>query len=154
MIAMSPFVRPAAAPPAPRAGARVLLLAFVLSQAWATSLHAGGGITSLLGPGSRAAPGLGGDPFRSPLRDECGWWSEAGFSRSPVVRFESVANEPLTRRATNGAGSLSFGETSWQVLGATRLLRRPLAFSGRLTSPRWNGTLAAADGELRFAGEG
>ena len=125
-----------------------------LALMWATSVEAAGEITPLLQPGSRAALGLGGDPFLSPLLDECGWWSEPGFTTSPMARVRSVASEPLTRRATRGGGSLDFGETSVQMQYASRFAGRPLALSGRISSPRWNGTLAAAGGELRFIGEG
>ncbi|HEY2954030.1 MAG TPA: hypothetical protein VGK89_02130 [Candidatus Eisenbacteria bacterium] len=135
-----------------RIRARALALALLL--VWASGARAAPGVRSLLEPGSRAAPGLGGDPFRSPLRDECGWWSEPGFAAGPEVRLQSFASEPLTSRATRGGGSLRFGETSWRLLGATRVAGRPLALAGQLSAPRWTGTLAAAGGELRFSGAG
>jgi len=150
---------PPARAPDPRAGAltpctrAIAPLALALATACVSSAHAAGEITPWLQPGSRAAPGIGGDPFRSPLMDECGWWSEPGFTPSPLVRVQSVASEPISKRATRGGGSLSFGETSWHLLGATRIGGRPLAFAGRLSSPRWSGRLPAAGGELRFSGE-
>src|SRR5262249_45202573 len=104
-----------------RRRARASLWCVALALLWTTRAGAAGEITPLLQPGSRAALGLGGDPFLSPLLDECGWWSEPGFTTSLVARVRSVASEPLTRRATQGGGSLEFGETSVQMLFASRL---------------------------------
>ncbi len=113
-----------------------------------------GAVFDLLRPGSHTAVGLGGDPFRSPLLDECGWWAEPGFSRAPIARVESYAGQPIAPRFMPGEGDLSTGEMSWRALGATRLAGRPVLLAGLLARPRFRGSFEAANGAMRFVSSG
>jgi hypothetical protein len=128
-------------------------MALVVAAAGATAAAASTEFASLLRPGSRSALGLGGDPFRSPLRDECGWWSQPEFTWVPRVRMVSRSSQPLSEGAETG-GRLSAGETSWRVGGETRIAGRPLSLAGRFSNVRWAGAFDAADGELRLSNEG
>jgi hypothetical protein len=113
-----------------------------------------GAIFDLLRPGSRTAVGLGGDPFRSPALDQCGWWAEPGFSRDPLARISAYSGQPFAPRSVPGRGELITGESSWQGLGASRIGSRELLFAGRLIEPRWRGSFGESDGALRFSSAG
>ncbi len=105
----------------------------------------------LLAPGSRPAPGLGGDPFASPLRDAVGWWSRAA---SPAgggagVRFEASRLLPAT-----GRGAPSLDRSEWRAFaGYERPVgRRSLRLSIVRSDPGWSAGAGGGQGAFRGAG--
>jgi hypothetical protein len=110
-------------------------------------------ITAVLRPGTRDALGLGGDPFRSPLRDEDGWWAEPEFDASPHVGVVSRTSEPIGAGAGAG-GHLSAGETEWRLRGSTILAGRRLMLAGRVSDVRWMGAVDAMGGQLALSRAG
>jgi hypothetical protein len=97
-------------------------------------------LVGLLEPGSRASLGLGGDPFRSPLRDECGWWDAAARGRTSEIR--SAASIPVAARGRD-ALDLRTGEWRARVGEEWRLGSRTLRLGGDCLAPRsrttWSG---------------
>ncbi len=129
----------------------VLALAITPSLARANP-GAAGEFSGLLRPGSRLDLGLGGDPFRSPLDDQCGWWGNPGFTAVSGVRTWSRASEPVSPNA-GGGSRLSTGEVSWRIDGVRRFADRTIWFSGGMSQPRWNGALDLPDGGVQLVGD-
>jgi hypothetical protein len=140
-------------PRVPGARCRGRALAFALLAAALVPVGAASqtlsDLTGLLQPGSRPSLALGGDPFRSALDDQYGWWPELGLSREPEVGVEGVWSEPLHSEVANLQRVL----TGRWVVDAPGVGSR-LRLGGEIVAPNWGIRWAGGDGAVRLGGSG
>ncbi len=127
----------------PARPATVVLAALVLvALASVVTAQPLGGVLDYLHLGSRCSLGLGGDPFLSPLSDQCGWWSRVQTG-SDRLTWRQVDYQPVTRRGSGGDGELV--QRLPDLVLTRRLHHRgwDLHLQGELARPRqdfaWNG---------------
>jgi hypothetical protein len=106
-------------------------------------------LTGLLQPGSRPSLALGGDPFRSAVDDQYGWWQELGLSREPEIGVEGVWSEPLHSEVANLQRALT---GRWVVDPPG--VRGRLRLGGEIFAPNWGIRWAGGDGAVRLGGSG
>ena len=131
---------------------RGLLLLALVSLVWcAESAHAGD-IVDLLQPGSRTAIALGGDPFASPLDPGSGLWPDVDLFRSPSLRFDAAASDPLTGAGSGAAGALSGSTAASRLAMPLMMAGRAWALTAELASPRWSGSWSGPAGSVSLGG--
>jgi hypothetical protein len=124
-------------------------LAYLVTLAALATATAGAGVAGassafdVLRPASRPAPGLGGDPFRSPLSDEHGWWQEA---LPPTGAGASAAGSWMLREPVTRDGRLGASVMQWSAGGVSRVAGRPLRIGARLERPSWDGAWSGSAG--------
>jgi hypothetical protein len=130
-----------------------LALSLLLTAALAGTARAD--LLDVLAPGSRSAPGLGGDPFASPVQGPRGWWAmTAGRGSGEGLAFES--SQPLLR----GAGAVELRRDEWRAFAAEsfRFRERALQLAVARREPDWNasfeGTPVSASAAAARAGVG
>lgn len=122
------------------------LLALALSAGVAR-----GDVADLLQPGSRAALGLGGDPFLSPLADESGWWSQAGLASGRMRGMSAELSAPIAMRRGN-VGALNSSRFGALVVEEWRAPGSTVRFSGMLRDPHWHAGVSTSSGDLAVRG--
>jgi hypothetical protein len=131
---------------------RGLLLLALASLACCAEPALAGDIVDLLHPGSRAAIALGGDPFASPLDPGGGLWPAADVFRSPSLRVDAAASDPLRRASSGVAGQLSGSVAASRLVLPRMLNGHAYAFTAELASPRWNGSWSGPSGSVSLGG--
>ena len=131
---------------------RGLQLLAAVSLAWCAEAAHAGDIVDLLHPGSRAAIGLGGDPFVSPLDPGGGLWPRLDALRSPALRLDAAASRSARERGPANAGALSGSVAASRLVMPLRLAGRPWALSAELASPRWSGSWSGSAGSVSLGG--
>lgn len=127
-----------------RLGSALLVLAVSAAGARAE-------LADILQPTSRAALGLGGDPFLSPLADESGWWSESGLASGRLRRMRADLAAPLAIRSGVGDELHASRLTAFAV-EEFRAPAGTLRLSAMLREPRWNASLATSAGRVATRG--
>jgi hypothetical protein len=130
------------------------LVAIAATIALAIGAVAAADPIDLLSPGSRAAPGLGGDPFASPLRGAPSWWTVDAPAAGRSLGASYQSSQPLP------SGSFTLERSAWRAFGSAEgtVLGRRLMVSAVREDPRWSGNVAGAstrtDGVVERGGFG
>jgi len=106
-------------------------------------------LLEVLQPGSRLSPGLGGDPFLSPLSGQSNWWTSAADRLHPHVTVTHIENAPATERLTDRQGALTERRSTvaWSqpfVWRDRKLYLRSTLNRFRITN-NWRGTSGVVD---------
>ncbi len=107
------------------------------------------GLTGVLQPGSRPALALGGDPFRSAVEDQDGWWPQLGLSRRSEVVVEGAWSEPLRTNVANVRRTFA-----GRCVAEPPFARDHVRIGGEIIAPNWGVRWAGEDGEVRLGGSG
>lgn len=126
-----------------------LALAAVLAAAAPARAQTLAGLVEILQPGSRPAPGLGGDPFLSPIGNDAGWWAGPGLVEPRGTQFEAGWSAPLP-----GSGTLDSRRLAWTGVGAWRGSAGVLRVGARASALAGESRLAGDLGTLRLASRG
>ncbi len=134
--------------------------AAVLAMLLAAGVARGDGLAGLLGalqPGARPAPPLGGDPFRSPLVDDTGWWAASALASPRAARIEAEWRAPVHGASSADGRTFAWSSTrdaawkrgTWRwAVGASQLAGRGRV-GGDAGAVRLETSGARVDGGLR-----
>jgi len=78
-------------------------------------------ILDMLQLGSRHAPGLGGDPFLSPIMRQSGWWKQELLDDNADIQLRNYQYLPVTPRLSSGVSQI---EAVYTEIGGRYVIQR------------------------------
>ena len=108
----------------------------------------------LLHAGSRQALGLGGDPFLSPLDDECGWWSTVTAPPKGSVALRMQDYSPLPSASGGESGALYARRGALDFSIRQRFGSRTLILKTSVNSPASEVAFGKEEGRLSLSSGG